>query len=113
MYQYPNYPIYQQPRPTFQNNINGKRVATFDEINLNDIPMDGSVAVFLNGDMSEIQTRCWKSDGTIAKVVFRPIEVPEVNVQNADIYARLDKIEAILMEREDEYKSDGTNESKE
>jgi hypothetical protein len=59
----------QQSQSTF---INGKIVPSVDVINANDVPMDGSVAIFPKQDMSEIYAKQWNADGTIRTVVFKP-----------------------------------------
>lgn len=66
----------QQPQQTF---INGKIVPSVDVINANDVPMDGSVAIFPKQDMSEIYAKQWNADGTIRTVVFKPILNEQAN----------------------------------
>lgn len=62
-YMNPNYlnqyqmPMYQQQGTRFVN--------SFNEIQVNEIPMDGKYALFAKNDMSEIQARAWNSNGTI------------------------------------------------
>lgn len=60
----------QQSQSTF---INGKIVPSVDVINANDVPMDGSVAIFPKQDMSEIYAKQWNADGTIRTMVYKPI----------------------------------------
>lgn len=84
-YQYPNYmpnyqsqnaPIYPYGQTAPQNSfygIAGKTVNDFNEINANDVPMDGRVAIFPKGDLSEIAVKNWESNGTIRTTVFKPI----------------------------------------
>ena len=66
----------QQSQSTF---INGKIVPSVDVINANDVPMDGSVAIFPKQDMSEIYAKQWNADGTIRTVVFKPILNEQTN----------------------------------
>lgn len=54
--------------------INGKIVQDANSIVANDVPMDGSVALFPKSDLSEIYAKQWASDGKISTVVFKPIQ---------------------------------------
>lgn len=63
-----------QPTQQIQNiGINGKIVPNVESITANDVPMDGSVAVFPKQDMSEIYVKFWENNGTIRTIVFKPI----------------------------------------
>lgn len=53
--------------------LNGKIVPSVEVITANDVPMDGSVAVFPKQDMSEIYVKFWENNGTIRTIVFKPI----------------------------------------
>lgn len=53
--------------------LNGKMVDVVDQITANDVPMDGSVAIFPKKDMSEIYLKSWTPNGTIATVVYHPV----------------------------------------
>lgn len=53
--------------------INGKIVPNIESITANDVPMDGSVAVFPKQDMSEIYIKFWENNGTIRTIVFKPV----------------------------------------
>ena len=53
--------------------LNGKVVDTIEQITANDVPMDGSVAIFPKKDMSEIYLKSWTPNGTIATVVYHPV----------------------------------------
>lgn len=53
--------------------LNGKMVDVVDQITANDVPMDGSVAIFPKKDMSEIYLKSWNPNGTIATVVYHPV----------------------------------------
>lgn len=67
---------YQQVAPQIQManqfSLNGKIVPSMEVITANDVPMDGSVAIFPKQDMSEIYAKQWNADGTIRTVVFKP-----------------------------------------
>lgn len=74
-------PVVQQSIPQIQSGLSGRIVNTFEELTVNDIPMNGTAAYFPKADMSEIECRQWKNDGTISKIVFKPI----VNAQATNI----------------------------
>lgn len=54
--------------------LNGKVVDTIESIMANDVPMDGTFAVFPKRDMSEVYIKYWTGDGKIATCVFKPVE---------------------------------------
>lgn len=99
---YPNYNPYQQiitpqynPYPSAQpiqqpiqnNSIAGRMVDDFANIVANDVPMDGSAAVFVKRDMTEIQAKRWNPDGTISTVRFEPqkqAEIPKTSILSSD-----------------------------
>lgn len=51
----------------------GKVVNDVSMVSPNDVPMDGSIAIFPKGDMTEIYCKQWKQDGTIQTVIYKPI----------------------------------------
>lgn len=59
--------------PVHNVGINGKFIQVVENITANDVPMDGSVAVFPKQDMSEIICKAWQADGTIRTVFFKPV----------------------------------------
>lgn len=63
--------------------LNGKMVDVVDQITANDVPMDGSVAIFPKKDMSEIYLKSWTPNGTIATAVFKPVleDVRKLNLE--------------------------------
>lgn len=91
-YQQPRYDL-QQNQPLFnqqqsiqpqqQAGLNGKVVQAVEQITANDVPMDGSVAVFPKQDMSEIYTKSWNADGTIRTIVYRPYTASQPDVANS------------------------------
>lgn len=90
-YQQPRYDL-QQNQPLFnqqqsiqpqqQAGLNGKVVQAVEQITANDVPMDGSVAVFPKQDMSEIYTKSWNADGTIRTIVYKPYTASQPDVAN-------------------------------
>lgn len=90
-YQQPRYDL-QQNQPLFnqqqsiqpqqQAGLNRKVVQAVEQITANDVPMDGSVAVFPKQDMSEIYTKSWNADGTIRTIVYKPYTASQPDVAN-------------------------------
>ena len=71
----PYYGNYYQPSyaPQYQQTgIAGRVVNNFSEVVPNDVPMNGTYAIFVKGDMSEIQAKAWSADGKIVTNVFKP-----------------------------------------
>ena len=91
-YQQPRYDL-QQNQPLFnqqqsiqpqqQAGLNGKVVQAVEQITANDVPMDGSVAVFPKQDMSEIYAKSWNADGTIRTIVYKPYTASKPDVANS------------------------------
>ena len=68
-----------------QSSVAGRFVDDFSAITANDVPMDGSGAIFVKKDGSEIQVRNWTANGTIASKTYKPIinnEPKEMNKEN-------------------------------
>lgn len=69
----------QQVQPQMQqqmmvpHGIHGKIVDDFNVITANDVPMDGSGAIFIKKDGSEIQVRNWTAQGTISTTSYTPV----------------------------------------
>lgn len=69
----------QQPIPQQVSGINGRIVQAVENINANEVPMDGSMAFFPKQDMSEIYVKGWNADGTINTIVYKPYTAPKDN----------------------------------
>lgn len=69
----------QQPMPQQIAGINGRVVQAVENINANEVPMDGSMAFFPKQDMSEIYVKGWNADGTIRTIVYKPYTDPKDN----------------------------------
>lgn len=69
----------QQPIPQQIVGINGRIVQAVENINANEVPMDGSMAFFPKQDMSEIYVKGWNADGTIRTIVYKPYTDPKDN----------------------------------
>lgn len=68
-----------QPMPQQIAGINGRIVQAVENINANEVPMDGSMAFFPKQDMSEIYVKGWNADGTIRTIVYKPYTAPKDN----------------------------------
>ena len=80
--QLPQQPVQQVPQQQnlqIQAGINGRIVATVEQIAANDVPMDGSVAFFPKQDLTEIYAKQWGADGSIKTVVYKPYTEPKDN----------------------------------
>ena len=62
----------QQPIAQQTIGINGRVVQSIENINANEVPMDGSMAFFPKQDMSEIYVKSWNANGTIKTAVYKP-----------------------------------------
>ena len=71
--------LQQQPMPQQIAGINGRIVQAVENINANEVPMDGSMAFFPKQDMSEIYVKGWNADGTIKTIVYKPYTDPKDN----------------------------------
>lgn len=72
-------PQIQQSMPQQIVGINGRVVQAVENINANEVPMDGSMAFFPKQDMSEIYVKGWNADGTINTIVYKPYTAPKDN----------------------------------
>nr|DAT24914.1 MAG TPA: hypothetical protein [Bacteriophage sp.] len=81
----------QQPMPQQTVGINGRVVQAVENINANEVPMDGSMAFFPKQDMSEIYVKGWNANGTIKTTVYKPctesngnnVSNPTTDIENA------------------------------
>ncbi len=81
-----NQPLFNQQQsiqPQQQVGLNGKVVQAVEQITANDVPMDGSIAVFPKQDMSEIYTKSWNADGTIRTIVYKPYTASQPDMANS------------------------------
>lgn len=91
-YGYNPYQQYQQPQYQYQYQpqvqmpaLSGRMVNSFDEVTANDVPMNGTMAVFPKADLSEIECRQWNANGTISKIVYKPILEDKPNTLSSEI----------------------------
>lgn len=72
-------PQIQQPMSQQIAGINGRIVQAVENINANEVPMDGSMAFFPKQDLSEIYVKGWNANGTINTIVYKPYTEPNNN----------------------------------
>lgn len=105
-YQQPQMMPSQMPGSYQQPGLIGKVVNDVSMVSPNDVPMDGNIAIFPKGDMSEIYCKQWKQDGTIQTVVYKPIldqnteqgtNIPQMdfNALNEDVRALREDIKGV------------------
>ena len=83
--------LQQQPMPQQIAGINGRIVQAVENINANEVPMDGSMAFFPKQDMSEIYVKSWNANGRIKTIVYKPytesdgnnVSSPTTDIENA------------------------------
>lgn len=61
----------QQAMPQQIAGVNGRIVQAVENINANEVPMDGSMAFFPKQDLSEIYVKGWNANGTINTIVYK------------------------------------------
>lgn len=101
-------PQMQMQPQQMQLGLNGKMVDVVDQITANDVPMDGSVAIFPKKDMSEIYLKSWTPNGTIATVVFKPALDEQTNSVSAQPEMKIgmdNEVTEVFMQRFDELKT--------
>lgn len=110
--QYGNYAPYQQmqqqrfqPQEQFQTmqnqqaiGLNGRIVQMVENINANEVPMDGSMAFFPKQDLSEIYVKGWNADGTIKTIVYKP-QIDNKSVQAVNTPLDTEKLKIDLSEQ--------------
>lgn len=88
------YAPYQQPVQQVSV-ISGRIVDKFDGINVNEVPMDGSPAVFIKSDLSEIMTKRWGTDGLINETLYKAqISNSNIDVTNLPLNGEKSKNDA-------------------
>lgn len=96
----------QQTMPQQITGINGRIVQEVDNINANEVPMDGSMAFFPKQDLSEIYVKGWNADGTIRTTVFKPVSNSNgINTSNIGSESKISLSEEVtegIMKRFDE-----------
>ena len=71
--------LQQQPMPQQIAGINGRMVQSAENINANEVPMDGNVAFFPKQDLSEIYVKGWNANGAIDTIVYKPYTASKDN----------------------------------
>ena len=85
----------QQAMPQQIVGINGRIVQAVENINANEVPMDGSVAFFPKQDLTEIYAKSWNTDGTIRTLTFKPV----LNDKTDILSGNTEKLEFDLSEK--------------
>lgn len=78
--------------------INGRIVQSVENINANEVPMDGSMAFFPKQDLSEIYVKGWNADGTIKTIVYKP-QIDNKSVQAVNTSLDTEKLKIDLSEQ--------------
>ena len=81
--------------------IPGRIVMNEEEIKANEIPMDGTPALFIKNDFSCVWSKTWNSNGSINTSKFVLEQAPVQNTSSDEdfrtqIFNRLDKIDATM-----------------
>lgn len=66
----------------------GKIVDSFENVTVNDVPMDGTPATFVKRDLTEIQVRMWNANGQIVTTSYKPVAMQDAE-KPVDTYASL------------------------
>lgn len=79
----------------------GRMVTNEGEIKASEVPMDGSISLFLQNDLSRIYAKAWNGNGGIDTVryILEPPPTPPKSSEDdfqKEIFNRLDKIEAAI-----------------
>ena len=85
----------QQAMPQQIAGINGRIVQAVENINANEVPMDGSVAFFPKQDLTEIYAKSWNADVTIRTLTFKPVLNDKADILSGDT----EKLEFDLSEK--------------
>lgn len=88
----------QQPIPQRIAGISGRMVQSAENINANEVPMDGNVAFFPKQDLSEIYVKGWNADGTIKTIVYKP-QIDNKSVQAVNTPIDTEKLKIDLSEQ--------------
>lgn len=82
-----------------QPTLSGRIVKSVEEIVPNEVPMNGSVALFPTADMTSIYVKGWNPDGTISTIRYTPVvdnEQQEPTITLADVMDQLNDIQDLL-----------------
>lgn len=83
--------------PTQRTGLSGRVVDSIEQVTANEVPMDGSFAVFPQKDCSEINVKYWTGDGKIATVRFKPTTDSQPELVTPDATSlRFDGLEDVL-----------------
>lgn len=77
-------------RPSY---IPGRIVSDQNEITVQEVPMDGSISLFMKNDLSCIYAKQWSGNGSIATVRYIPEETNEPNKKQVTMETIMEKLE--------------------
>lgn len=95
---------YQQnfQQPPQQSGLIGRAVNDFSEIKADDVPMNGTPAIFIKSDLSEIEVRVWGKDGLIRPTSYKPIleqnQLEQTNIPQIDFAVLNEDVRALREE---------------
>lgn len=87
--------LQQMPQQATGQGLNGRTVNDISEVTANEIPMDGNKAVFIRSDGSEIYTKQWTANGTIATMTYKPVLKEQGNLMSEEEKANTSGLDAI------------------
>lgn len=101
----------QPQQPTMNNLLCGRIVNSRDDIKPNEVPMDGSLAIFPINNGSSIVTKQWNSDGTIRTNEYKKVE-EVVPIEKEEDTPGWDELKAYLDSRFDKIEKMSKKEAK-
>lgn len=88
--------------------INGRIVDSEQDIMPAEIPMDGSICLFMTSDCKSIIAKQWDSNGTLQSIIYEPsAPAPKEQSQNCSyegLKEQLDRIEGMLKRDKSRFK---------
>lgn len=95
---FPYQPYVQQPINQVANTnciptstLNGRFVGDFNEIKPDEIPMNGTQAVFVQNDLNKICLKKWSANGSIDTSIYELVQQKQPNVFDSIDYDLLEK----------------------
>lgn len=100
-------PQYQMPVQNISSGIPGRIIDDIAQVGANEVPMDGSKAVFMKSDGSILYVKQWQPNGTISTNTYKPyfdtktqvdeqVTTEELKLSFDTLKTKLDNIEEIL-----------------
>lgn len=92
--QFPTMPQ-QQHQPQQAAGIQGRTVGNISEVTAQDVPMNGTAALFPLSDGTAIFSRSWQPDGTVRTVEYRPVQSDQEEQPMVDLLSMQNDISNI------------------